>query len=77
VTAVSRGPYWPVSGIPACSSPGTGSRVTAALVALIGQDDQVGSLQPGQDAPDPLGLLVMHRSGQRPASVDKFGVESA
>ena len=34
-----------------------------ALVALIGQDDQAGGLQLGQDASDPLGLLVVHRSG--------------
>src|SRR6266568_7523955 len=41
-------------------------RVAASLVALIGQGDQAGGLQFGQDAPDPLGLLVVHRAGQRP-----------
>ena len=41
-------------------------RVHAALVALIGQGDQAGGLQLGQDAPDPLGVLVVHRAGQRP-----------
>jgi len=41
-------------------------RVHASLVALIGQDDQARGLEPGQHAPDPLGLLVMHRAGQRP-----------
>ena len=40
--------------------------VCAALVALIGQGDQAGGLQFGQDAPDPLGLLVVDRAGQRP-----------
>src|SRR5580693_10321336 len=32
-------------------------RVRAALIALVGQDDQAGRLQFRQDAPDPLGLL--------------------
>ena len=41
-------------------------RVRASLVALIGQGDQARGLQLGQDAPDPLGLLVVHRAGQRP-----------
>jgi Transposase DDE domain len=41
-------------------------RVRASLVALMGsQRDQARGLQLGQDAPDPLGLLVVHRSGQR------------
>jgi hypothetical protein len=41
-------------------------RVRASQVALIGQRDQARSLQSGQHAPDPLGLLIVHRSGQRP-----------
>jgi len=41
-------------------------RVAASPVALIGQGDQAGGLQLSQHAPDPLGLLVMHRAGQRP-----------
>src|SRR5262249_7293402 len=39
-------------------------RVRGALVALVGQRDQPGGLQLGQDSPDPLGLLVVHRAGQ-------------
>ncbi len=34
-------------------------RVAASLVALVGEGDQTGGLQLVQDAPDPLGLLVM------------------
>src|SRR5689334_18723679 len=41
-------------------------RVAASLVALIGQGDQASCLQLGQDAPDPLSLLVVDRAGQRP-----------
>jgi hypothetical protein len=41
-------------------------RVRASLIALIGQGDQARDLQFGQHAPDPLGLLVVHRSGQFP-----------
>src|SRR5215472_15648713 len=32
-------------------------RVCASLVALVGQGDEAGGLQPGEDAPDPFGLL--------------------
>ena len=41
-------------------------RVRGALVALLGKDDQAHGLELGQDALDPLGLLVVHRAGQRP-----------
>src|SRR6266704_1960718 len=41
-------------------------RVPASLVALVGEGDQAGGFQLGQDAPDPLGVLVVHRAGQRP-----------
>jgi hypothetical protein len=34
--------------------------VRGALVALIGQGDQADGFQFGQDAPDPLGFLVVH-----------------
>ena len=40
--------------------------VRASLVPLIGQGDQAGGLQSGQDAPDPLGFLVVDRAGERP-----------
>jgi hypothetical protein len=39
--------------------------VRAALVALVGQRDEAGGLEFVQDAPDPLGLLVVDRAGQR------------
>ena len=45
-------------------SPVRDLRVRASLVALIGQGDQPGGLQLGQDAPDPLGLLVVDRAGR-------------
>src|SRR6266496_843456 len=38
--------------------------VRGALVALVGQRDQADGLQFGQDSPDPLGLLVVDRSGE-------------
>ncbi len=41
-------------------SPVRDLRVRGALVALVGQGDQPGGFQFGQDAPDPLGLLVVH-----------------
>jgi len=40
-------------------------RVRAPLVALLGEGDQPGGLQFGQDAPLLLGLLVVDRAGQR------------
>ena len=51
------GLFLPLYGVFACR---------AALVALVGQGDQPGGLQLGQDAPDPRGLHVVHRAGQRP-----------
>ncbi len=41
-------------------------RVRAALIALIHEGYEPGGLQFVQDAPDPLGLLVVDRAGQRP-----------
>jgi len=41
-------------------------RVAASLVALIRQGDQPGGLQLGQHAPDPLGLLIVHRARSAP-----------
>ena len=40
-------------------------RIGAALVSLVGEGDQARGLQFCQDAPDPLGLLVVDRAGQR------------
>src|ERR1700721_2344248 len=41
-------------------------RVRTAPIALIGQRDQAGRLEFVQNAPDPLGLLVVDRAGQCP-----------
>jgi hypothetical protein len=46
-------------------SPVRDLRVRAALVALVGQRDQAGGLEFGEDAPDPLGFFVVDRAGQR------------
>ena len=51
-------------------------RVGASPVALIGQGDQARGLQLGQDAPDPLGLLVVHRAGQRPGHPQDVAVRA-
>jgi hypothetical protein len=41
-------------------------RPGAALVALVREGDQSGSLQFIKDAPDPLGLLIVDRAGSAP-----------
>jgi hypothetical protein len=51
-------------------------RVRASLVTLVGQGDQPGSLQLGQHVPDPLGLLVVYRSGQCPGDPQDAAVRA-
>ncbi len=47
-------------------SPVRDLRMPRSLVALVGENDQADGLQFVQDAPDPLGFLVVDRAGQRP-----------